>query len=671
MDPKTRKMDMNIMHNMCQKELQKLQQNIDRFVVNSEKAKALISTTGELNCGTRASNNVLAFIEFDRYMAQITTILNMARKFNIQLELNDFPDAPFSDLADKNSRLFHEILQRSIFRQKFDLFAPDNCVLTHLHGSNFNESHSADCNNNAERNAIELPLPCGDENPISNENSAIKLNLYAYNVDQYLQTILPKRGFSHFTFGYIFSAMITYVKDPNTLTFYICERNKYLNIVQINRLCDQMPKRCLTTSDKLFCVWLKNCDSVKIVSRAVLLPEKFCQEPQSVLLVDSGERIHLNDEWELFEMTPEQKKIPPLAVKCILKGTCDPRGLLVTDHSKCKTILMAREHKMEKFKVLGIEDDKLEVIMLATKEESRQSLLSSPPSTAIKTTSCFIDESASASEEKDFNPSKDRHRKTSEMNQTITTKTRLDNINPFLNSFLLEDEAGSGKSNNHMPLPISSVYGNSPSECTLNSCKSVNIGANLQVTVTYITNPLNFYGVIDDFSNGETFFWSDADITPTQKELSSLPKLNSFVLARYDKDGHWYRARIIDIIPNDDLYKVFYIDFGNTEVVSQICIASCNPEQILSPPQANLFRIHGIELAYNEDNFLSEDNMHSKFKMATQALVGILLNQTINVKVVDRSRKFGYDEIIVSFFDKTLYENITLILLHTEVVKIA
>ncbi|XP_075151548.1 uncharacterized protein LOC142225628 [Haematobia irritans] len=642
-------MEMNLVHNLCQKELQVLQTNFDRFLQQSEQFQKFL--IDKLDGGE--TKNMFVCIAFDKYMSELTTILNMARKFNMHFQLSEFPDTTFGTISETNSRLLHEYFQWTKYGKQFDLpsqtiagFPESNVYASNnsperkaigsspiIKPSNNHKSTSCDRNNYENKqnnstskrysecvNAIDIPANHMNDVPL-------KINLYATTMEEYLRTCLPGKNISHFVEGYTFFAVVTHVRDPYTLNFYICEQKDFQIMLDISCKVDKVLAEGSATL-KPFCIsqHKRSIDrDNQCVWRAVLIPEKFSQDPNTALLVDFGEIIHLNDESKIYTMPPKYNEIPPMAVKCILKGFCDSKGLLVTDHTKCKTVLMSKEFDVAEFKVLGIESSTLEVILLGVEE--------------LQTSN-----------------KAERHHKKSE-------------TNPFLDAYQLEDETKSDASE-PIPLSMSFIYENSPNR---NLQKPIGkIGDDLQVTVTYIVSPLNFYGVIEDASkDGSTDlpFWTEMDIEPSQKKLSSSLKTNDIVLARYAKDDYWYRAKIIEVVLDKNLYKVFFIDFGNIENVPFSFVASCNPQQKNMPPQATLFRISGIKYLYDKDHFWSNgDEGNLNLKHATSAVVAMLLNQTVNVKVVEISRRFGNDEIVVKFCD-SLYDKIPLMLLEMGVVE--
>lgn len=48
----------------------------------------------------------------------------------------------------------------------------------------------------------------------------------------------------------------------------------------------------------------------------------------------------------------------------------------------------------------------------------------------------------------------------------------------------------------------------------------------------------------------------DRQVFPLQKHMSQSPQLNDIILSQYVKDEYWYRARIMEIDSEKNLYKV-------------------------------------------------------------------------------------------------------------------
>lgn len=76
-------------------------------------------------------------------------------------------------------------------------------------------------------------------------------------------------------------------------------------------------------------------------------------------------------------------------------------------------------------------------------------------------------------------------------------------------------------------------------------------------------------------------------LEPVNKQSSQ----NKIYFGKYNFDGHWYRIKIIDWSPKEDMAQIYYMDYGNTEVIN-IKDAALYPLDKLSdilslyPPQA-------------------------------------------------------------------------------------
>nr|CAI5823977.1 unnamed protein product [Callosobruchus analis] len=100
--------------------------------------------------------------------------------------------------------------------------------------------------------------------------------------------------------------------------------------------------------------------------------------------------------------------------------------------------------------------------------------------------------------------------------------------------------------------------------------------------------------------------------------VSPVTKLNSngvTYLAQYKTDRHWYRIQIIDWSPKEDLAQIYFLDYGNTDVVNvneEIMYPLHKLDDVMNqyPPQAVRVR---MELERIPDNFVD---------LATKAMPG-------------------------------------------------
>ncbi|CAF5172409.1 unnamed protein product, partial [Rotaria magnacalcarata] len=63
------------------------------------------------------------------------------------------------------------------------------------------------------------------------------------------------------------------------------------------------------------------------------------------------------------------------------------------------------------------------------------------------------------------------------------------------------------------------------------------------------------------------------DWNASKQPLTAPPKPNMLVCAQYDADDFWYRAWIQNVTENG--YRVYFVDFGNDEIVSIDRLSEC------------------------------------------------------------------------------------------------
>ncbi|TDG51083.1 hypothetical protein AWZ03_002446 [Drosophila navojoa] len=117
------------------------------------------------------------------------------------------------------------------------------------------------------------------------------------------------------------------------------------------------------------------------------------------------------------------------------------------------------------------------------------------------------------------------------------------------------------------------------------------VGSIIRVLVTYISSPTEVYVQFVDAAV-PPLVWSKKDVPESQRNFKHRPRLLDIVLALYSDDC-FYRAQIIEEI--DGLYKIFYVDYGNTEFVSIRSLARCTDDISLKPHQANNCFIGGVK----------------------------------------------------------------------------
>uniref|UniRef100_A0A6P7FEB4 Tudor domain-containing protein 7-like isoform X2 n=1 Tax=Diabrotica virgifera virgifera TaxID=50390 RepID=A0A6P7FEB4_DIAVI len=55
--------------------------------------------------------------------------------------------------------------------------------------------------------------------------------------------------------------------------------------------------------------------------------------------------------------------------------------------------------------------------------------------------------------------------------------------------------------------------------------------------------------------------------THTLQRITKADSQSKIYLGKYHADGHWYRVKILDWSPDENFIQIYYVDFGNTEVI--------------------------------------------------------------------------------------------------------
>ncbi|XP_065357521.1 uncharacterized protein krimp [Calliphora vicina] len=619
------KEQMLMMHTICRDELCALKMNMEKFIQESERCQKLLN---DLNA-TGGVTNIFGLIVFDRYMTQVVNVLNMARKFNIHLEINNLDQTVINAssngcLEDANftqTRLLKDFIEwRSTHLENGEGEKSPCAGRIKMAENVFSSYEKAKQIEYLELNENNSLVKCQIESRDECEiNKSKKLN-------NLLEVLLPSKMLDPFKSGYEFNAYIVYVRDYKKLEFFICQMDDYKTLYDLSSNINFKPiSRELLQPDDVFCVLEKKDTTMReCLWRAVIVPDEKSGESQKfVYLLDFGEIIPLTEHCTTFEAPQRYRKIPPLAIKCTLEGVEDSfTKCIIKDHEKCERALHRNEFEKASFRMLYKDGRVLHVVMLE-------------------------------------NPKNDDNASRFVNNMTS---------NPFLVSEDLEnDDTNSSVISAALQLPRSLMYHASPTKQPVLNI-SADIGDKIQIIVTHVVSPISFYGIIqnDYCSDYKTFSWHDHQVFPLQKHMSSPPQLNDIILSQYVKDDYWYRARIMEIDSEKNLYKVFYVDFGNTEVVPLSSLAKCSKEQLKDPLRAVRFHLSNLSIVTisDEQNVSDTYCMKTRLKSAIENIVVMILDQILNVDVVERTN----NDLVVRLMD-TQYADIPKMLVDMGVVK--
>lgn len=162
------------------------------------------------------------------------------------------------------------------------------------------------------------------------------------------------------------------------------------------------------------------------------------------------------------------------------------------------------------------------------------------------------------------------------------------------------------------------------------------LGSSVRVLFTYITSPTKVYV---QFVGDESppLVWSKNDVPESERIFKRDPLPLDMVLALYN-DGYYYRAQIIE--KNDGMFKIFYVDYGNTEFVTIRSLAQCNNARSLKPHRAVCCFFQGVKRI--------PLSSRSEAIECVEYLKSELLNVEFNVTLVSRMPDDGY---VIKFVD--------------------
>ncbi|CAF1274217.1 unnamed protein product [Rotaria sordida] len=123
-----------------------------------------------------------------------------------------------------------------------------------------------------------------------------------------------------------------------------------------------------------------------------------------------------------------------------------------------------------------------------------------------------------------------------------------------------------------------------------------------------------------------------------KQPLTTEPKPNMLVCAQYDADDLWYRGWIQNV--TEDGYRVYFVDFGNEEIVSIDRLSEC-PDNLKNIPwQSIQIKLANIKLTDDERYILLRDFETDRLEM----------------KIIQKHQDIYYVDLITN--EKSLVEHI-------------
>ncbi|KAH8252359.1 hypothetical protein KR038_009508, partial [Drosophila bunnanda] len=116
------------------------------------------------------------------------------------------------------------------------------------------------------------------------------------------------------------------------------------------------------------------------------------------------------------------------------------------------------------------------------------------------------------------------------------------------------------------------------------------MGSTVRMLITFVNSPIEVYAQFVDDATAP-LVWDNKDVPEHKRTFKRKPHILDIVLAHYS-DGCFYRAQIMD--EQDGEYKIFYVDYGNTEFVYLNSLAPCDDVDSLKPHRAISCHMEGV-----------------------------------------------------------------------------
>lgn len=129
-----------------------------------------------------------------------------------------------------------------------------------------------------------------------------------------------------------------------------------------------------------------------------------------------------------------------------------------------------------------------------------------------------------------------------------------------------------------------------------------------------------------------------------------LPDISDLVFAKYDDEVTWYRCLVTNCNDEKSKFELFYIDYGNTEIVNQTeLLCGWTSEQMSVffkyEPLAYKCKLYGLKHTTNEQsNKNSESINNAKFKQ-------FVANKLFDVQFLKFNKEENIYEVCLNEFD--------------------
>nr|XP_019554003.2 uncharacterized protein LOC109423491 [Aedes albopictus] len=427
---------------------------------------------------------------------------------------------------------------------------------------------------------------------------------------------LPVAAYDRYQPGQIGICDITHISNIES-EFYMIDQSSsginFADIVQTLQNVDTVLEDLPASSGQVFGVRVDGT-----ILRAVRSKQT---DPVFVKLLDTGEILPLDGKaMVLFELPPFYAKLPPFALKCFLDSV---EGCSDID---CREYLETNLFSRSGYKIQEVGSSSLKVsLMPSTSVEMPRKTVETrkeqePYKVSLSTlTQAQVDELY----EEPLNT-------TNVMKAVLGYVPRDDQrICPFYDPAIEGCFKGSRCRLEHVAkLPDGWTRDKSLHKIQIRAeLVAPDVGTEMMVIPTFIVNVDEFYAHIprQDLSKALIELqvqMNDDKIVENFRMLNHEPHFHELVFAKYSEDDLWYRARVVECY-NPEVIVVFYVDYGNTAVLSLKDLRCWDDQFDYLPFQAVHCRIANAQR-------IREDHIE-----AIRQIYNDIINKPIKIQILD------------------------------------
>lgn len=161
------------------------------------------------------------------------------------------------------------------------------------------------------------------------------------------------------------------------------------------------------------------------------------------------------------------------------------------------------------------------------------------------------------------------------------------------------------------------------------SCgEQLEVGSTVDVVVSYTESPSLFWCQLDQSSQDlKALMVKIQDYCIVSAQPHDWP--NPVCLAKYDIDGKWYRALIVNAVPQTEEVEVAYVDYGNKELVSRNNLRATRADFLQLTAQAFRCSLYNLIQPNSQDPFVWDEKGIETFQEFVDAASRLELKCTI------------------------------------------